>query len=636
MATVFTNDMTAHVWAQFTQESGRSNNGNLYFDGRALFSYGRHFVAGFLAPEPGNPQGVGVAFINSDSYSISTSRHVSLAAGAVRHRGRVWVPNLTKLADIFADANNATRERLNPGCYPTEYGAASASAFARYMGPRLARHFANPANLPTDGRNGRAERIAHDAESVVSEVFRAASCDAPERRARAAVNKARTAAKRAEAERAARDKADSLRALARFARTNPADVTQRMESDARERVRQWERARDSWADTGRDVFRAIKTGKASGRVAQVRKASAVRAAIRAGLPLFELAATRAARLATWRNRVAELRVGIGAAVAFRAGSESVVRVTGGSRPGVAYDVGRAIARAGELADALTDAGAWAAGPCRITGGNPDELATRLRALAGELAGVESDMERAERRAAVRRDVVAIRDALSTAPDAPAGERAESAQNVVRIAGQYMNRDAIGTYRPGPWKAIPGVWRVAGWTPERFRALHDGAATVEKAARAELRELAERETVAARAEALRIWRAGGRVPSELARHTPRALPDGSAYVRAVGVVRDDSGAIVGGNLETSQGATVPLAHAIRVFQFLRACRDAGKAWRTNGRTLRVGQFRVDSVESCGSFRAGCHKFAWQEIAHVAAELGLESIAPADTTESHAHA
>jgi hypothetical protein len=77
--TVFTNDMVAHVWAQQTQPHGRSGNGQFYFDGGTLYSYGSHFpVAMFVQ----NHRGQECALFNSDSYSITTSRHQSRARSA--------------------------------------------------------------------------------------------------------------------------------------------------------------------------------------------------------------------------------------------------------------------------------------------------------------------------------------------------------------------------------------------------------------------------------------------------------------------------------------------------------------------------------------------------------------------------
>lgn len=99
MAQVFTNDMVAHVWAQQTQESGRSNNGQFFFTGRALWSYGTHFCAGYIVPEDasaGRPRPV--ALLESGSYSITTSRYQSRAASAVRHLDSFRVPALKELA----------------------------------------------------------------------------------------------------------------------------------------------------------------------------------------------------------------------------------------------------------------------------------------------------------------------------------------------------------------------------------------------------------------------------------------------------------------------------------------------------------------------------------------------------------
>lgn len=78
---------------------------------------------------------------------------------------------------------------------------------------------------------------------------------------------------------------------------------------------------------------------------------------------------------------------------------------------------------------------------------------------------------------------------------------------------------------------------------------------------------------------------------------------------------------GTKLETSQGASVPLAHAKRVFAKVAECRANNKTWTRNGHTIRVGDFQVDYIDADGSFRAGCHTFAWPEIARVAQSIGL---------------
>jgi hypothetical protein len=141
--------------------------------------------------------------------------------------------------------------------------------------------------------------------------------------------------------------------------------------------------------------------------------------------------------------------------------------------------------------------------------------------------------------------------------------------------------------------------------------------------------------AARAEAFReeqedrdAWRAGARIRRRLSDER------GGALLRAEDVERDESGAITGGALATSWGAVVPLPHALRAFRFLKHCRERGIDWQENGRRLRVGHFAVNRVEASGDFVAGCHWINWQEVARLAAALGVDSLAAEDTTTGKA--
>jgi len=87
----YDNSMVAHVWNAQSEALGQSSNGNFYFNGAALYSYGSHFVVGYIMPD-------GVAFLNADSYSVSTSGHQSDARGAIKNRRRAVVAGLTDLA----------------------------------------------------------------------------------------------------------------------------------------------------------------------------------------------------------------------------------------------------------------------------------------------------------------------------------------------------------------------------------------------------------------------------------------------------------------------------------------------------------------------------------------------------------
>jgi hypothetical protein len=104
---------------------------------------------------------------------------------------------------------------------------------------------------------------------------------------------------------------------------------------------------------------------------------------------------------------------------------------------------------------------------------------------------------------------------------------------------------------------------------------------------------------------------------------------SALIRAVRVQRNEAGEITGGTLQTSQGATVPLVEAIKVFRFLKVIRQRGESWHRNGQTVKVGLFQVDSIDPDGSFRAGCHKFRFDEVTRLARELGIFDVPPDDS-------
>lgn len=97
---VFENSMVAHVWAQQNQDEGRSNNGQLYFDGKTIYSYGRHYPAGYVVDE-------NTVLINSDKYSITTSKHLGYVYSAVRGKYQN-IFSVPKLAEwIWAIQHNS-------------------------------------------------------------------------------------------------------------------------------------------------------------------------------------------------------------------------------------------------------------------------------------------------------------------------------------------------------------------------------------------------------------------------------------------------------------------------------------------------------------------------------------------------
>jgi len=83
-------------------------------------------------------------------------------------------------------------------------------------------------------------------------------------------------------------------------------------------------------------------------------------------------------------------------------------------------------------------------------------------------------------------------------------------------------------------------------------------------------------------------------------------------------------IKGDELQTSHGARVPLAHAIKAFRVIKRLRDTGQAYERNGHTIHLGHFALDAVDAQGNVRAGCHNVTWEEIARVATHAGIESL------------
>lgn len=90
---VYTGAMIAHVWAAQRQQSARSGNGNLFFEGPVFYSYGTHFPLGVIVGE--------TVFLNSDRYSVTTSGHQSAAAYATNHMRQFYLPSLKSISDAI-------------------------------------------------------------------------------------------------------------------------------------------------------------------------------------------------------------------------------------------------------------------------------------------------------------------------------------------------------------------------------------------------------------------------------------------------------------------------------------------------------------------------------------------------------
>jgi hypothetical protein len=91
MKRVFRNhDEVCHVWAQQTQSEGKA--GNIFFEGKSIYSYGRHFEAARFVD-------AGTVFITTRRYSVSTAKHLTLVCRAVSHKQVFEVPSFTNHAE---------------------------------------------------------------------------------------------------------------------------------------------------------------------------------------------------------------------------------------------------------------------------------------------------------------------------------------------------------------------------------------------------------------------------------------------------------------------------------------------------------------------------------------------------------
>src|SRR5258708_13051749 len=89
---VFATSEIPHLWAHRTQDEARNRQGNLYFTGDTIYSYGSHFP---IARHVTNDAGVRSVLFTTATYSVTTSSHCSAVRSAIPSGIRVFhVPNV--------------------------------------------------------------------------------------------------------------------------------------------------------------------------------------------------------------------------------------------------------------------------------------------------------------------------------------------------------------------------------------------------------------------------------------------------------------------------------------------------------------------------------------------------------------
>lgn len=186
------------------------------------------------------------------------------------------------------------------------------------------------------------------------------------------------------------------------------------------------------------------------------------------------------------------------------------------------------------------------------------------------------------------EVIARRDKLLNDPKRAAKREKAAAQRSARALAQ---RAALGLPADASNWQVKNAERNARWEKER----------AERAER-------DRVRVAEFPQRLAAWRAGTLGTASLdVPHDQRG-----AYLR---VTAD------GATVQTSLGAEAPVSHVRPALAFyLRTVRDGlVYAYDASAAAVRLGHFKLDSIDSAGNVRAGCHEIAAAEVSALVATL-----------------
>lgn len=127
MRTVVNSQEVAHLWAHAAQDHARNSSKSVFFDGAVIYSYGTHFPMGIRfdvakAKRSGSHHDF-VFLLNSEGYSVTTSKHQSLVRRATYGEhfsvplsaGRWGRPALT-LEEAAEAVKKRARENLEDAC----------------------------------------------------------------------------------------------------------------------------------------------------------------------------------------------------------------------------------------------------------------------------------------------------------------------------------------------------------------------------------------------------------------------------------------------------------------------------------------------------------------------------------------
>jgi hypothetical protein len=94
-----------HLFAQRTQEEGRTTNNNVFFERNKIYSYGSHFLLGEFINEK-------TILINNTSYSNSTAKHQSILINASRQYKQYYFRNIC-LNNVYETITDNAKKIIN-------------------------------------------------------------------------------------------------------------------------------------------------------------------------------------------------------------------------------------------------------------------------------------------------------------------------------------------------------------------------------------------------------------------------------------------------------------------------------------------------------------------------------------------
>lgn len=560
MKIVHSPDMVAHLFANRSQDTARNSGQTFYFNGPSLFSYGSHFVVAHWLET-----GAGAVLLwNSDSYSVSTSRHQGYARNALtRH---TW-DNAWHIPGMKADDVRSPRGLLN---------------LAARMLETAGGKFAEAGN--TVRRSGKRDALFNEGMRRAAIADKLAAFLIEGKGDAEGASKETKAAARAIRATVAKLPAELGALLDNDAQKEVCNTAARVigKEEARERIRRDAERVRCLADEARGQFAYCV---ACGILDEAGK-------YRGGNPASVATMYRRAKDAA---NLAELVRGLAKQFAIRCpklpdAAALVIAYTQATIDASAKeneeDARRQLYRAerdyrrrtrdGKRVRYIGAASRWLSRSFDMRDETPGTLPAWM-------------IERAENIIARGKRAERIESAVE--------DLAHAAAHETRMGDHYAKagamRDAAREYR----EAIRKIERGAAHLPAKHPALREHAAII--AGLPSLRGmLAHARSSFAQEDAARIaaWRAG----------TPGANPP-----RDVGpLLRLERSEIV-----TSWGARVPVAVAPGLWRAVNAVRASGAAQDVTP-PQQVGSFRLERIEADGAIVVGCHVIAFAELENIA--------------------